>query len=246
MPEIARHNRVVAPDLPGFGLSAKPAGTRYDFEFFGRVLDGLLDALEIDEVAIAGHDLGGPIALHWALHQQERVTAIALLNTLVYPEFSAAVKQFVEACATPHLRVQLTSPRGLEEVLRRGFADESRLTDDVLAAVQRPFRSEKSRRALAAAGIGLPPAGFEEIARRLPSLRVPVRIVYGERDRILPDIADTVTRLAADLPHADVTALPECGHFLQEEAPAKVGELLAAFFSAPRSLQLETPSNEMS
>lgn len=237
MPAIARRNRVVAPDLPGFGASSKPLGVRYDFELFGRALDGLLGALEIDELAIAGHDLGGPIALHWALRRQERVTAVAALNTLVYPELSEAVKCFVEALTTPHLRTQITSPEGLEEVLRLGFADETKLTDDVLAAVQRPFRNDESRLALAAAGSGLQPKGFEEIARRLPSLQVPVRIVYGERDRILPDVAVTVARLSDDLPHAEVTPLPECGHFLQEEAPAKVGELLASFFSAPGSPQ---------
>lgn len=239
MPAIARRNRVVAPDLPGFGASSKPADVRYDFEFFGRALDGLLEALEIDELAIAGHDLGGPIALHWALDREDRATAVALLNTLVYPEFSEAVKQFFEACTTPHLRARLTSPRGLGQVLRLGLADETKLTDDLLAAVQRPFRSDESHLALAAAGIGLQPEGFAEIARRLPSVQLPVRIVYGERDRILPDIAATVARLSDDLPHAEVTPLPECGHFLQEEAPEKVGDLLAAFFAAPGSARQE-------
>jgi haloalkane dehalogenase len=58
-----------------------------------------------------------------------------------------------------------------------------------------------------------------------------VRIVYGERDRILPDIAETVARVKRDVPQAEVTALPDCGHFLQEEAPAEIGELLAEFFA---------------
>jgi haloalkane dehalogenase len=65
---------------------------------------------------------------------------------------------------------------------------------------------------------------------------VPLRVVYGERDRILPDISETVARLAADVPHAEITALPHCGHFLQEEAPGEVGELLAPFFAAGRSV----------
>ena len=58
-----------------------------------------------------------------------------------------------------------------------------------------------------------------------------MRVIYGERDAILPDIADTVARLRRDLPQTDVTALPECGHFLQEEAPEEIGELLARFFA---------------
>ena len=231
MPPIADHNRVVALDLPGFGASEKPLGIRYDFEFFGRALDGFLTALGIDAVALAVHDLGGPVGVHWALRRPERVTRLALLNTLVYPEFSEAVLAFIKACTEPELRAQLTSPQGLEAAMRLGLADETKLTDEALAGVREPFGDEDSRRALADAGIGLEIEGFAEIARLLPSLQVPVRIVYGERDRILPDVAETMARVKHDLPQAEVTALPDCGHFLQEEAPQEIGELLARFFA---------------
>jgi pimeloyl-ACP methyl ester carboxylesterase len=231
MPAIAPANRVVALDLPGFGGSDKPGGARYGFQFFERAIDGFLAELGIDEVALAGHDLGGPIAVHWALGRQERVTGLALLNTLLYPEFSDAVVEFVKAASTPGRREQLTSPEGLEAAMRLGLADEANLTEEVLAGVREPFESEQSRRSLADAGIGLEPEGFAEIARGLRSLNVPVRVVYGEQDRILPDIAETMARVQKDLPRADVTALPHCGHFLQEEAPEEVGELLASFFA---------------
>jgi haloalkane dehalogenase len=230
MRPIAEHNRVLAIDLPGFGGSDKP-DTRYGFEFFERVLDGFLAARGVDEVGIAVHDLGGPIGLHWTVHRPERVTRLALLNTLVYPEFSEAVFEFIKACSTPELREVLTSPQGLEAAMKLGLADEAKLTDEVLEAVQEPFRSEESRRALAQAGIGLAPEGFVEIGRLLPSLKMPVRVIYGERDRILPDVADTMTRVKSDLPQAEVTALPDCGHFLQEEAPEEIGSLLARFFA---------------
>lgn len=231
MPAIARRNCVIAVDLPGFGGSDKPVDTRYTFDLFERALDGLLTKLEIDVMGVAVHDLGGPIAVHWALRNPGRVSRLALLNTLLYPEFSPEVVEFVQALMAPETRERLTSPAGLADVLRLGLADEATLTDEVLEEVQRPFRDEQARIALAAAGMGLSRRGFAEIAEQLPSLDMPVRIVYGERDRILPDVADTMARVRRDLPRADVTSLPECGHFLQEEAPERVGELLAGFFA---------------
>jgi pimeloyl-ACP methyl ester carboxylesterase len=231
MPAIARTNRVVAVDLPGFGASDKPAEGRYDFPDFERAIDGLLERLGIDRVAVAGHDLGGPVVMHWALARLRRISAIALLNTLLYPELSPEVVQFLTALSTPGPREQITSPEGLAEVMRLGVADPAHLPDDVLAEVLAPFATADARLALARAGIGLSPARFASIGTRLSSVDVPVRVVYGGRDRVLPDVAETFARLAKDLPAATVTALPDCGHFLQEDDPDRVGELLAEFFA---------------
>jgi len=223
---------VVAVDLPGFGASDKPLDVRYSFAFFSHVLDAFLAQLGIDELGLAVHDLGGPIGLHWLLHRPGRVTKLALLNTLVYPEFSDAVKEFIRACATPESSEKLTSPSGLEEILRDGVADRARLAPETLAALLEPFRTPDARRALAAAGIGIERRGFVAIAKKLPTLPIPVRIVYGERDRLLPDVAATMARVKADVPHAEVTALPARGHFIQLEAPEQVGAWLAEFFAS--------------
>jgi haloalkane dehalogenase len=231
MPWLARRNRVIAVDLPGFGASDKPLDVRYGFPLYESALDGFVEALGIEVYGLVVHDLGGPIGLHWMLDRPGRIARLALLNTLVYPEFSQAVVAFVRACSTPGQREQITSPAGLEEVLRQGLADPTRLTSETLAATLEPFQSPSARQALAAAGVGLARRGFEEIARELPVVKIPVRIVYGEQDRLLPDVAETMTRVASDLPQAEVTALPACGHFLQEEAPGQVGELLGRFFS---------------
>jgi haloalkane dehalogenase len=101
MEPIARANRVVAPDLPGFGASDKPLDVEYDFDFFESTLDGLLAQLGIEETGLAVHDLGGPIGVHWALRRPGRVTRLALLNTLLYPDFSDAVLAFIRACTEP-------------------------------------------------------------------------------------------------------------------------------------------------
>ena len=230
MPAVAgAGRRAVALDLPGYGASSKPPDASYDFAMYDAAVDGFLAALGIETTALAVHDVGGPIGLHWAVHRPERVTELVLLNTLVYPEFDEMAVKFVETLSTPGPREQLTSPAGLEFSMKFGLADESSLTPDTLAAVLEPFQTDGDRAALAAAGIGLAPEGFEEIARLLPSAfaDTPVRIVYGEQDRILPTVAETMARVKKDLPQAEVTPLPDAGHFLQEEAAHEIGDLLA-------------------
>jgi len=190
MMPIGERHRVLALDLPGF--STKPATGRFGFERFERALTGFLDHLGIERVALAGHDLGGPVVVDWALRHPDRVTRLALLNTLLYPEFSPAVVEFVTALTTPSRRMKLTSPEGLADLMRDGVADGARLAPDVIDAVLAPFGDDSARLVLARAGVGLEPSGFEEIAAGLPTLALPVRVVYGVQDRLLPDVAHTM------------------------------------------------------
>jgi haloalkane dehalogenase len=231
MPAIARSNRVIAPDLPGFGASDKPTGVRYDFDFFERAIDGLLAALGVGETGLAVHDLGGPIGVHWTVRNPERVTKLALLNTLVYPQFSPAVLEFVTILSTPGKREQATSREGLAELAKDVMPDGFENLEELIDSFAAPFDTPDAQRALADAGVGLDLEGFAEIEQKLPTLKMPVRIVYGEEDRALPDVAATMKRVAGDLPQAVVTPLPGRGHFIQEEVPQEVGELLAEFFA---------------
>lgn len=232
MPAMAEHRRVLALDLPGFGRSDKPLDASYSFRFFNRAIDGFLEALGVDELGLAVHDLGGPVGLHWASQQRPgRVERLALLNTLVYPRPSPAVIAFVIACWVPGLRALLTSRWGLETAMRIGVSDPARLAPDTLEGTCAPFVDSSARKALLRAGRGLSPKGTVELSSWLGTATMPVRIVYGAKDRILPDIERTVARVQRELPHAEVTRIADCGHFLQEDRPEEVAEALAAFFA---------------
>ncbi len=232
MPSIAQHRRVLALDLPGFGKSDKPLEASYSFRFFERILNGFVDALGIEKLGLAVHDLGGPVGLYWAARQPQRLEKLAVLNTLVYPEMSWAVVAFVAACKLPVIRTVLTSPWGLRRSLHFGVHDSSRLSDDAVPGTQAPFVDKEARKALLKAGGNLNPKGFKDIARWIPTVEVPVQIVYGVKDKILPDIGKTVSRLSQDIPHAQVSRLEDCGHFIQEERPEDIGEILGRFFDS--------------
>ncbi len=232
MPELAKSHRAIAIDLPGYGLSEKPLDIKYNFFFFEKVLDGFLDALGITKTALAVHDLGGPVGLFWAVRHPERLTQLVILNTLVYPETSWAVKLFLISLRLPGVRDYLVSPKGLVASMKFGVVHKDRLNRDALTPYTAPFVDSAARQALIKAGSGLSVKGLAEIAQKLPSLEVPVRIIYGENDRILPEVAKTMRRVNGDLPGAEVTSLPNCGHFLQEDEPQRVGELISEFLAS--------------
>ncbi len=233
LPHLAPNHRAIALDLPGFGASDKPLDASYSFRFFDRILSGFLDAIDVPVTGLVVHDLGGPVGLHWAVGNPDRVSRLCLLNTLVYPKPSWAVVAFVAASYIPGLRFLLASPWGLRQAMEIGTCRPGAVSDECIAGVQEPFVETAARKALLKSAHGLHPGGMKTIAEGLPRLGIPTRIIYGTGDRILPDVARTMTRVAKemDLPADAVTALPDCGHFLQEDAPDEVGRLLAAFFA---------------
>jgi haloalkane dehalogenase len=75
--------RGVAFDLPGLGLAEKRADFDYTWSGLGRWTGAAIDALGIDRCHLVLHDIGGPIALEWALRNRERVQTLTVLDTLV-------------------------------------------------------------------------------------------------------------------------------------------------------------------
>lgn len=75
--------RGVAFDLPGLGLAAKPQGFDYTWSGLGRWTGEAIDALGIERCHLVLHDIGGPIALEWALRNRDRVLTLTVLDTLI-------------------------------------------------------------------------------------------------------------------------------------------------------------------
>lgn len=79
LPALAAQRRAIAVDLPGFGRSDKPDAP-YSVPWYAGVLLDLLDTLQIERVALAGHSLGA-VTSHWlALEQPARIERLALLD----------------------------------------------------------------------------------------------------------------------------------------------------------------------
>ncbi len=192
-------------------------------------MSAFLDALGIEKTDLVVHDLGGPAGLYWAVENPTRVDRIAILNTLVFPDVHWTVTAFLLALRTPGLRDFLVSPKGLVATMKFGVFHKDRMNRQTLTPYTAPFETIPARKALIKAGGGLGTRGLAKITKKLPTLNSPLRLIYGTKDRVLPDVAKTMKRLHALRPDAELSAIPNCGHFLQEDEPQRVAQLLADF-----------------
>ncbi|PCJ65390.1 MAG: hypothetical protein COA73_02640 [Candidatus Hydrogenedentota bacterium] len=231
LPIVGEKKRAIAIDLPGYGLSDKPPDTRYSFIYYEKILEGFMEEMGITKIDLVVHDLGGPVGIFWALRHPEKVRSLVLLNTLVYPEMSWAVKVFGLAIRLPLIRNWMASPAGMRFSLKFGVYNKQNITQEVMKGYQDPFQTKEARTGLLKGGQGLSMKGFHEIAEKLSQYKGPIQLIYGENDRILPDVAQTMQRVKDELPQAKIIPIPNCGHFLQEDDPEAIAVMLNTFYT---------------
>lgn len=230
LPPLSKRYRAIAPDLPGFGYSDKPLDVSYSFRYYDRVLEGLVEELGVSQVHLVVHDLGGPVGLYWATQHPERIRSLTILNTTVYPMESWAVRLFFLGLRLPGVSSMLTSQWGLTKAMHMGLSfRKERLTAEELEPYLSPFRDRASRTALLKTALKLSPKAFPGIVEGLQKMDCPIRILYAEKDRILPAVAREMKRLHTLIPHSQMSSIPGTGHFLQEDNPEPLIEELLEF-----------------
>ncbi|MEL6823716.1 MAG: alpha/beta hydrolase, partial [Calditrichota bacterium] len=210
----------------------KKPGDSYSFRYYERIINGFLKNVNIEQVTLGIHDLGGPLGLYWMVKNMAQAKRLILFNTLVYPEFSNAVKLFGVATYLPGIKHYLSSPAGLKKAMLFGVHQKEKLTAEAIKEYQSPFPDGDSRKALLKTVQRLSVKGFKEINEKLVEFTGPVQILYGEADKILPNVANTMRRVKIDLPQANTQSFPNCGHFLQEEIPDELAEAIIRFMES--------------
>jgi pimeloyl-ACP methyl ester carboxylesterase len=227
--------RCVAPDLPGFGKSAIPAGFEVTLDGMAEFIDAFITALGITEpINLVVHDIGGPYGLAWAVRHPAKVRHIAIMNTVFQPEYRW--HRYGRICRTPilgELMQLLTSQSGLARELR-GSSGLSKPSREHVNATYRSFTSPVRRMVLRLYR-GLDPQVFAKWESDLRSLaaKVPSLVMWGDRD---PYIASAFAeRFGAQ----QVRHFPHCGHWPQVEIPDVVSRNLLEFFGKQISTELK-------
>jgi pyruvate dehydrogenase E2 component (dihydrolipoamide acetyltransferase) len=200
-------HRAIALDLPGHGASGKDVGDG-SLRTLTESVTGFLDALGIDRAHLVGHSLGGAVVAAVARAAPGRVASLTLISPAGFtPEVDAEYLRGFAAAS---------SRRELKPLVGRLFADESLVTRQLVDDLLRYKRLDGVDKALTAVlGTLLGDGDRQAIdtPALLEGLDVPVTVVWGSSDRIVP-VPDGV----------ELTRV-EAGHMAHMEAP---GEVLTA------------------
>ena len=231
--------RVIAPDLPGFGRSHRPAES-LTLDRFVSALGDMLEDLECDRPILVGNCIGASIALEYALREPGKVRALALFNVCGGPPMLSPGLRFVTGLqprTAPGKTLHRIMLRGAgHRILRRLSAKfiYARGEPDLHPALRKSIENEERDPALRPSFYQLV-TGLESFSvfsrvRETPEGFPPVFLGWGKQNRTLdPKWAGFIEDwLAPD----SIQLIDEAGHMAIYEQPFMVNERLASFFEA--------------
>ena len=250
-PLLADRVRLIMPDLRGFGQSDRPQDVAdYATDTLIADLFALADALAIDRFALVGHDWGGAIAWAAALRGNPRISRLAIINSphplifqksLIEDEAQRAASQYMRAFRDSGMEAGVAR-MGIETFFDKSFAkhvDMTLITPDerarYIADWSRPGALTAMFNWYRSSQVAVPAIGEEAemppwVARGVPRLHIPVRVIWGLEDKaLLPIQLEGIGEVGDNV---EVFPLKGVGHFAPWEAPEKVAAALGPFLAA--------------
>ncbi|MEE8580034.1 MAG: alpha/beta hydrolase [Myxococcota bacterium] len=244
MPLLAEHGyQVWAPDLRGYGESDRPLGLAdYGIEVLIEDVAGLIEAAGARSTVLLGHDWGGIIAWFVAMRMPELIDRLVIMNVPHPGNFARGLRSprqlakswyalFFQLPRLPERLLGADGGRRIGKVFERTAVNKARFGPDV----QRVYSQNAARPGALTAMVNYYRAmgrgGGGRRQRRLgyPLIEVPTLMLWGEQDVALTvDLTHDTDRFVRDF---TLRYLPSASHWVQQDDPDWVNEILAAWLS---------------
>jgi 4,5:9,10-diseco-3-hydroxy-5,9,17-trioxoandrosta-1(10),2-diene-4-oate hydrolase len=234
---LAAHFRVIVPDMPGYGRSAKGVDHDDPFGYLADMIRGLLDGLGIDTAHLVGNSYGGSAALRLALDTPHRVGKLVLMG----PGGIGTTR----GLPTAGLRSLLSyyggngpSREKLESFIRNYLVYEGASVPEELIELR--YQASIDPEVVANPPLRRP-SGLRTLWRmdltrdlRLKSLQTPTLVLWGRDDKVNRPSGGPM--LLNTMPNAELVMTSHTGHWMQWERAELFNQLVTEFLSADSRL----------
>jgi pimeloyl-ACP methyl ester carboxylesterase len=227
---------VYAMDLVGFGASRKPP-TQYDIELWVEQLYDFWQTFVGEPMVIVGNSIGSLVALVAAATYPEMAKSLVMISLFdpsaeqeMIPRFLHPTANFLKLSFFPHWFL-----RGLFKIVSRppiarqwakfAYSNDLSIDDELLEIFLKPAREPEARVAFSHILRGMIGLYFSPNIRRfLPRMKVPMLLLWGHDDRIIP--RSNVEKLVRLAPTLRFMELADAGHCAHDEVPEQVNKLV--------------------
>ena len=236
IPALSQSNRCVVPDYMGFGKSDKPLDKPYTLAKHTENFTALMDELDLKDITLVMQDWGGPIALGYGVQHVDRIKRLVILNTWAFriPE-GTQLAPLLELFRQPHVGEAMVQGMNMfvEGFLPAGIYHKEKL-ETFMPAYRAPFPDWNSRigtlefpRDISVGDGQRSSATMGNVQDDLGKINVPTTIIWGMQDPAIPP--PLIDAWKGVYPHAEEHRIETASHFLQEDEPERIVELIQDF-----------------
>lgn len=238
---LSQKYRCIAIDLPGNGLSSKDMAYPYSMEFFAEAVRDFILQKGLTDVFLCGHSMGGQVAMTLAALSFPGLRGVILCAPAGIEQFNTVERNLYKGTM---LFVDLlsTEENSLRKAINNSFyimPDSAPLLIQQLVAIMQLQSRAHYRLMMEKCIVGM----LEEpVYDQLHTITVPVHILFGEKDGLIPNkiihpisLKQMLDQAMAQLANGSYTLIPKCGHFLQWEKPEDVNFYIDTFIKETRS-----------
>jgi 4,5:9,10-diseco-3-hydroxy-5,9,17-trioxoandrosta-1(10),2-diene-4-oate hydrolase len=209
---LSKRNRVIVPDLPGFGQSHPRPAPNGIFKSMSGALGELLDHLGIKKTSLVGNSLGGATSLRFTLDSPERVDRLILMGSAGSLPVHTVMPNEGAQRLLGFYRGEGPTIEKLKRLIEVLIYDTSAVTPQLL--------EERMKSATEPSVVANPPLHLmgpkDQLWREpLDSVQQPTLLIWGREDRVVP--MDAAFILQKQIPNADLVIFSKCGHWAQWE-----------------------------
>lgn len=223
--------RLISYDQPGHGLTGPTEDQHYDYQVFAQALDDIIDKLDLKQMVLVGHSLGGWVSWRYASEHPERIAALVLLTASGSPplenntQSNSGIGFRIAQTSIGRFLSRFISPRFMFEQSNKQAIYNDALVDDQLVDMTWELlrfpgnQTAFAKRAAMSREI--------ELFEKSKQIAAPTLLIWGSKDTFIP--AATAISFETNIPVTEKVLLEDVGHLPMYEAPAQVADLIGGF-----------------
>ena len=225
---LASSHTVYLWDMPGYGQSSKQPEHEVSLDVQGELFADLLGHWELSAPHVVAHDYGGAVSLRAHLLHGSTYRSLALVDVVALAPWGSEYFRLVR----DHPEVFTALPAAVHEGALRAYvsgASHVGLTPAALDGLVAPWLGQEGQAAFYRQIAQADERYTEELAGLMPSMDLPVLVVWGRDDTWIP--VDRADRLAGLIPGSRVRVIDDAGHLVQLDQPTALAVTLTQWLS---------------
>ncbi|MHC3438680.1 alpha/beta fold hydrolase [Natrialbaceae archaeon A-gly3] len=221
---VAERRRVIAPDMVGYGNSAMHDGFDRSIRAQEVMIRGLLEELGIDSFSFVGHDLGGGVALRYAVHEPDAVENLVLSNSVAYDSWPIGTITDLGLPETAREK-SVDEVQGMLDGLFRSTLAGDEADEEFLEGMKAPWDSEEGVTSLVRNAVATNTNHTTELD---PSeVTADTLLLWGGDDEF--QAIEWAKRLESDIESASLVELEDANHWVLEDRTDAFRDELTSF-----------------